>query len=324
MTYSETQRARVNVRTPWSCDLLFEAERSYLVRVDHQAVDVALELRGPGATSAVRVDSPTRRAGPEILFFRALARGTHCLVVSAVEHGAAAQIVDVHWREVPEAQPGTALARGLAALTSSASFPEKRNPVDARRCITLLRSARTDLDAAGAAELEAEARLRIAAACFWDVNDWKGAAGAAQEAMQAFDALADPTMAAQAALIRGTSLAELAGASRRGRASAAAAAEHAWFDEAERLLERAANRFLSTGMKYHEAHALNNLGLALFYRGRYEDARARYLAAARLFAEAGERASEALPLRNILALNDERRDYADAVHSFERYARVHA
>lgn len=304
MTYSEVQHALVEEQTPWHCEVLLEAERSYLARVDRQRVDVTLELLGPDSRRALRVDSPTRRAGPELLFYRTSARGKHTLVVSTTERGAPAAIVDVHLRELPEAPPATSLARGLAALTSSASFPEKRNPVDAQRCIALLRAALLDLAAAGARALEAEARLRIAAAYFWIVNDWNSAAAAAQDAMQAFHGLADRTMAAQAAVIRGASLAELAAASRRRGACAGEVSAHARFDEAEGLLDNAASLFHSAGMKYDEAHALNNLGLALFYQGRYEEARARYFTAARILDEAGERTSERLPLRNLAAMQD--------------------
>lgn len=321
MTRSEAQHARVDAQTPWRCDVLFEAERSYLVRVDRQAVDVALELRGPGSARALRVDSPTRRAGPEILFYRTSERGRHTLLVSTAEHGAAAEFVDVEWRELPEAPPATALARGLAALTSSASFPEKRNPVDARRCISVLRAALPDLTAAGAAGLAAEARLRIAASYFWIVNDWSNAAAEAQEAMQAFNGLVDPTMAAQAGTLRGASLVELAGVSdRRGECAGETAAP---LEEAERLLESAAGEFHRAGMKYEEAHALNSLGRALFCQGRYESARTRLLAAAHLFAEAGEYASEALPLRNIAAMNGNGRDHSDVVSGSERFTRLH-
>ena len=102
-TCVESQRARVDVQTPWRCMALLEAGRSYLVRVDRQSIDVTLELLAPDAKHTLKVDSPTRRASPELLFYRASVRGKHTLIVSTLEHGVPTAPVEVKLREVSPA-----------------------------------------------------------------------------------------------------------------------------------------------------------------------------------------------------------------------------
>ena len=70
-------------------------------------------------------------------------------------------------------------------------------------------------------------------------------------------------------------------------------------------------------MAYDEAHALNNLGIAFQYQGRFAEARTRYLAAAQLFERAHERTSRVLPLQNVAALDYEAGNYADAIASYQ-------
>ena len=172
------------------------------------------------------------------------------------------------------------------------------------------------MTAGGDRDLEAEARLRIAAIYYWIANDWTNAASTAQEAMQAFDRLGNAaTLSAQGAVIRGASLAEMAGTTRRRGARAGESS--AQFEEAERLLANAADQFHAAGMAYDEAHALNNLGIAYQYQGHFDEARTRYLAAAQLFERAHERTSRVLPLQNVAALDYEAGNYAAAIASYQ-------
>ncbi len=318
VTCSQLQQARVSEQAPWRCEVLLEPDKSYLARVDRQNIDVTLEIVAPDARRPLKVDSPTRRAGPELLFFRASARGKHSIVLRTVERGVSSAVVEVQLRELPEAPPGTPLARGLAALTSSASYSQKNGTDDAQRRIALLRAALPDLAAAGAPELEAETLFRIAAMHYWLLLDWAGAASAAQDAVDAFNRLADPIMASQAAVIRAASLIEIPANAGPPGARAVPKARDARFDEAERLFTASADQFRTAGMRYDEAYAINYLGVAYQYRGRVDEARACFLEAARIYREIGERASETLPLQNVAVLDYERGDYAAAVASYHQ------
>lgn len=311
------QSVALDQRAGWRCDLMMTADQAYLVRVGQRDADLSITIVAPGDVQLLTVDAPTRRASPELALLGPQLTGKYGVVIRLVESGAHPVRVEIGLDGL-QAYRDAALVSGLSKMSRSATFAPKPSREDAERNIALLRAALSNLAAAGARELEAEAQIRVAANFYWIVNDWTAAASAAQGAMLAFDRLGQPTMSAQAAMIRGASLAELAGITRSRGARAADTSAHTQFDEAERLLEGAADRFRAAAMKYDEAHALNNLGLVLFYQGRYEEARLRYLAAARIFGGIGERTSEALPLQNIAAIDYERGDYAEATRSFEQ------
>lgn len=307
---------------PWRCTALFERGRSYLVRVDRQSVDVTLEIIAPDGTSALKVDSPTRRAGPELLFYHVTARGKHTIIVGTPEHGVPDTFIGLQLRALPGAQPGTPLAGGLAALTSAAQFSDKQDPAEGQRRIAMLKGALGNLVAAGDRELEAEVLFRVAAITYWNLADWQKAANAAHESMRAFTRLNNPVMTLQAAVIRAASLIEIASAPHQSGTKPSPKASDPHLLEAAQLLEGAARTFHEASMKYDEAHAINNIGVLFHHQGKDREARARYASASRIFRELGEVSSELLPLRNIAVLDYERGDYADAVVSYERQLRL--
>lgn len=314
----EVQRVRLEIKALWRCAAMLEPHRAYLARVDRQLADVTLEWVGPDSKSLLKVDSPTHRAGPEILLVRPRVHGTHVLVLDVVESGSSSVELTLHVSALDDTPANKALLGRLGTLTSTAVVADARSNDDAQQRISKLAASLTNVRGIADRDLEAEAKFRIAALDYWNLGDWEKAAAAALDAMQAFDRLPDPIMSAQAAMIRAASLIELAHLPRQAGARAAPKSSDKPFDEAERLLGAAADEFHRAGMKYDEGHALNNLGLALFYRGQHVEAKVRYLAAARLFRESNEPKSEVLPLQNIAALQYERGDYAAAAAGFEQ------
>jgi CHAT domain-containing protein/lipopolysaccharide biosynthesis regulator YciM len=299
-----TTRATVTPETPFRCDLPLAAGRSVLVRVDQAQVDVTVELLDSTKRSLVKVDSPTRRAGPELLLASAPASTTRTIVIASSAKGTTPLSI---------IEPAAADAPGLALLTASAAAAA----ADAKLREANLRSALTEFRKTRAARHEAEALSRIAATDYWVKGDWVAAAASAQEAMNAWEELGDRVMWSQAAVIRAASLIETAQETQRthGRTARASASQ---FDAAEELLSTAAGHFREAGRKYDEAHALNTLGHPSFYRGRNDEARAIYTRAAAMFRELNDPTSEALPLQNLAVLDQDRGDYAHAIESYER------
>ncbi len=315
---AETQRAPVAAGAPWRCTALFAPNRSYVLRVDRQPLDVTLELVRPDGKRALKVDSITQRAGPEFLLYRSPTGGKHVLVVDTDETGVPPAVLNVELREMRDTSAGGALSKGLAALTTAATVSNTSDQADAERRIAQLRAALPDLQAAGARELEAEALFRIAAVYYWVEGNWVAAAEAANDAMKAYLQLSQPLMAEQAAVIRAASLLETAGTQSAPGAKPAPKSRDTQFDEVERLFVSAASRFRAAGMRYDEAFATNYLGVAFQTQGRVAEARKCYEDAAKLYSALEERSGEALPLQNIAALDYERGDYAQAVRGFER------
>ncbi len=299
-----TTRVAITPQEPFRCDLPLTAGRPVLVRVDQAQLDVTLELLDPSKRSVVKVNSPTRRAGPELLLAAIPTSGTRTLVIASSGKGTV---------PISVTEPSAAEVRGLSLLTSSAAVAvaeTKQREADLRSALVAFRQAR-------AARHEAEALSRIAATDYWVKGDWVAAAVSAQGAMSAWEKLGDDVMWSQSAVIRAASLIETAQETQRthGRSARASGSQ---FDEAEKLLSAAADHFRGAGLRYDEAHALNNQGHPSFYRGRNDDARALYVRAAALFRQLGDRVSEILPLQNIAVLDFDRGDYAHAVESYER------
>lgn len=309
------QHARVAEDAAWRCQAVLQANHSYLARVDHQTRNVTLELIGPDSKRVLKVDSPTHRAGPELLFYSPRASGRYVLALDVSDRSLPPRVIDLQFREVKEATPGTALARGLAALTSVATVTDEP-PAEHRR-ITTLRSALPHLRAARAHDLEGEALFRIAHIHFWGIGEWKRAAAAAEEAAHAFDRVPDPVMAAQATTLRAESLIESAGPVQSGSRPAPKSGR-TQFDEAEHLLEESARRFRARGLKFDEASVINYLGVSSYYQGRLADARRHYAEAVRMFAELGESVMEVQSLQNLALLDHDGGDYIEAANAYRR------
>ncbi|MGH8308357.1 MAG: CHAT domain-containing protein [Steroidobacteraceae bacterium] len=305
----ETQRVTIARDAPWRCEMTFQPGRSYLVRADQTRADLTVELLDPAGASVIKVDSPTRRAGPELLLANARKAGLHTIVVETNGGGPTTIAVSD--------TTARAATRGLAMLTSAAAVRAEPRAEDAAGRLATLRAALEQLRSAAAEAYEAETLFRIAALDYWIRRSWSDAARSAQAAMDAFERSSDPVMRSQAAILRASSLIDMAQAAESAR-SRGPRSETPEFREAETLLAEAVQQFRASGRRYDEAHAINSLGIASFYQGRNDEARARYVTAAGILRELGERASEVSPLQNIAVLDWDRGDYARAAESYEQ------
>ena len=317
VTCENTQKVSVADGKSWRCQANLQANHIYLVQAKRQTRDVSLEIIGSDTQQILKVDSPTLRAGPELLYFSPRVTAKYIVVVAPVERGLPSRTIDVEWRELSDVASGSNLARGLTSLASAAAVADAPQTDDGQRRLAILQSASDDLRAARADAIEAEALLRIASIYFWTVNDWTRAAESAARAAEAFDHVSDPIMSSQAKVLRAESLIEGAGPI---KASAKVGPKNGLtqFDEAERLLRDCARRFAVAGMRYDQAAAINYLGVSAHYQGRLTEARAQYETAVRMFAELGESASEVQSLQNIAVIDFDRGDYVEASAAYKR------
>lgn len=310
------QQIQIDGRGNWRCKLSATSEHAYLVRVDRQRIDVALELLRSDGAKALRVNSPTLRSGPELLLLTIGADERYSLVVSPIDHRAPKVGLRLEIEDLAQINPS--MERGLAALTASARASDKTGRADSEQRIARLQDAVRDFKAAGNTALESEGNLRIANIYYWTLGDWQKCADAALTAMRLAAQAERPIMQAHASELRALALIEIAQAPPpQGAAQARAPPGSSTFDEARRLLERAAATFRQESMTYEEAHALNSLGLAFFYQGMSAEARIHYERAARVYNKLGEVSSAAAALGNIAVLEYEQGNYASAAASFE-------
>jgi CHAT domain-containing protein/tetratricopeptide (TPR) repeat protein len=309
---AKSQRIEIASQRDWHCLLENKLPATYLVRVDRQRVDVSLALLDARGTPIVKVNSPTMRAGPELLLHAVDPQRQPTLVVATVDRRAPGTVLQVDVENLPSGSP---LAEGLAALTASATVATDADRDDSKRRLLDLSRAAAQFRTTSRTELAAEAELRTAYIYYWTLGDWQSAATAAQTAMRSYAQQQDAILESQAAAMRAASLIELA-RERQVDARSAPGLRNLDSYEAHRLLEKAATTFHAANMPYEEAHALNNLGLAHFYQGSGDQARTRYQQAARLFTAAGERQGEALVFQNLAVLEYERGNYSEAVAGF--------
>lgn len=311
---AKSQRIEITAQRDWRCLLESETQATYLVRIDRQRVDVSLELLDARGTSIVKANSPTLRAGRELLLSTTDPKRQLTLVVASLESRTEARTLDVAIDTVTAV--GEAELRGLAALTKSATIGTDADRDDAEVRVRELTTAARHFKQANSVPLEAEAELRIAYLYYYILGDWQKAADAGQRSLNLYAQQQDVLMEAQAGAIRAASLIELA-REQKVTSRTATGSRNPVFDEIRRLLEKAATIFRAANMPYDEAHALNNLGIAFYWQGMGDEARVRYKQAERMFANVGERQGEALALQNMAALEYDRGNYAEAIEGFQ-------
>jgi CHAT domain-containing protein/Tfp pilus assembly protein PilF len=304
----------VHAQQGWRCTIKLTTRDALVVRVDQRDIDVVVSLQDERGQQALSVDSPTMRAGAEMLLIGPRLNGRYTLVVlpKAVVASAHQALLVMSRFSGP-----AALLSGLGELTG-ASAPEQEQTAESGKArIVQLQSALLKFQSADAPQWQAEALLRIAALQFWIVNDWAAAASGASLAMAAFARVDDPVMRAQASVIRAASLLELASAIKTSGARGSTGAAQSPFDEATDLLNSAAAVLQRAGLRYGQAQALNFAGVGFFYQDNYAAARTRYHEAAAIFRSLGDKGSAALPMQNIAHIDLGSGDYAKAITSFK-------
>jgi tetratricopeptide (TPR) repeat protein len=311
---SKRQLIAVDPQEAWRCSVNLTPGDALVVRLDQRDIDVVVLLQEPGGRQAVAVDSPTRRAGAEVLLAGPGLSGRYTLLVRAKPGlaGARRALLTLERADEPPA-----LLMGLAALTRAAAPDEQPTPESGKDRIAQLQTALGTLQSAGAKAWLAEVRLRIAATYYWVVNDAAAAAASACLAMDAFSEIGDVVGRAQAAIIHAAAAMEIATATKAPRARGRADVAQSPLREAVDLLDSQALVLQQAGLPYAQAQALNFAGVGLFYQGDYSAARSRYEQAAAIFRSLGDATSAALPLQNIAHIDYDSGDYAKAISSFQ-------
>ena len=136
---AKSQRIEITAQRDWRCLLESKLPATYLIRVDRQRVDVSLALVDALGTSIVKVNSPTLRAGPELLLHAVDPKRQPTLVVATVDRRALGTALQVDIESLPSGSP---LSEGLMALTASATVAMDADRDDSkRRLLDLSRAA---------------------------------------------------------------------------------------------------------------------------------------------------------------------------------------
>lgn len=305
----------VELQRGWRCTVALKADDAFVVQVDQRDVDVIVALRDERGNEVLAVDSPSKRASPEVLLAGPRLSGKHTLFVRAKPGASSAQRASLVLERL--ANSSSALLAGLAEMTRAAAPDERQTPESGKDRIAQLQTALATFQSAGAKEWRAEVSLRIAATYYWVVNDVAASASSARLAMDAFSQIGDVVGNAQAAIIHAAAAMEIATAAKAPRAPGRAATAQSPLGEVVNLLDTQALVLQQAGFRYAQAQAFNFAGVGLFYQGDYGAARSRYEQAAAIFRSLGDATSAALPLQNIAHIDYDSGDYATAIASLK-------
>jgi CHAT domain-containing protein/tetratricopeptide (TPR) repeat protein len=168
---------------------------------------------------------------------------------------------------------------------------------------------------AGPSVLLAKAHLSEAATFYQGLQHWTEAKQAALQASEAFVAVNDSYGVARARAMEAAAEMEIALAARPNN-------QHGASDRADSL-KLARRTFTEVALLHRQRHepfdealALNNIGLAYYYEGDYQDAIGAYQRAERIYARLGEKPRDAQVRQNLALVEYELGRFSAAKHDF--------
>lgn len=311
-------------------DVSVPAMSDLAISASEAGIDVVLTLRLPDSTFAA-ADNPVRRIGPQLSAVRSDSRGQIGIGLRGTQHDAVAGRVRI---DIVQLAPQGAsacddalqtLAQGddhyaRAQLIASGKTADTRASVreEYQAAVRSYEEAARALEPAGPSPLLAHAIMSAAAATYQGVQDWSAAAVASRRAQSAFEALGDDYGSARARAMEAAAQMEVAvalgsatGGGRPASASALLESSRATFTVLARLHQRRAEPF-------DQALALNNLGLTLYYEGRFTDALQAFASALPLCTQLHETRLEAQVVQNAALVQHDTGQFARARIGYAR------
>jgi CHAT domain-containing protein/Tfp pilus assembly protein PilF len=291
-------------------DVRLPANSPVVVSVAEDGLDLTLEVARDGDGQGVgRAESPISRHGTErVVFVTAEARG-YVVTVSGKEHpdasGRAAVRVTV--MRDPASSFCRAIFRELAA--GDASFVTGQYEAAAgsyRKAATLLKDSPPSL--------LAQAQHAEAAVFNRSLQDWVRAKASASNAALSYEKAGDATGRARARLIEAEARIELAAPKSSAGSAGTMGNELAKVrDDLEEIAQFHAKR----GEKYDEAIALNDIGVAFYHDGQFDDALRLFRRTVPLYGALQEKPREALVLQNIATVEYELGRLSEAIAHYQ-------
>ena len=252
-----------------------------------------------------RAESPVPRQGaPRVAFVTNEPRG-YVITVSGKEHPDAAGRASVRVTVLS----GSTSSSCMTALREVAAGDSSFAAAQYEAAAAAYRRAATLLDTRAPSELLAQVQHAQAALLYHFLQDWGRAKAAASHAAESYERLGDRFGQAQARQLEAEARMELA-------APQANADAHATSGELARVreeLDEIAQFHAKRGEKYHEALALNDIGIAYYQEGRFDDALRLFRRTVPLYDQLQEKPRQAQVLQNIAVVEYELGRYSEAV-----------
>ena len=288
-------------------DVRLPANTPVVVSVVEDGIDLALEVAREGDGRVMgRAESPVPRHGAQrVTFVTNEARG-YVITVSGKEHPDATGRASVR----VTAMSGSASSSCMTALRELAAADSSFAAAQYEPAAAAYRRAATLLDSRAPSELLAQVRHAQAALLYHFLQDWARAKAAATSAAQSYEQLGDRFGQAQARQLEAEARMELAAPQASADGGHATSEELAGVREE---LDEIAQFHAKRGEKYHEALALNDIGIAYYQEGRFDDALRLFRRTVPLYDQLQEKPRQAQVLQNIAVVEYELGRYSEAI-----------
>jgi CHAT domain-containing protein len=326
--------ATVNVRglEPTKRLLQVPATSDIIVFARERGVDVALEVTDAAGTVVGRGDSPIRRSGVQRVELTARGAQPYYITITAKEHVDTSGSVELRVVDLRHtvnsscldaqrllASADQAYAAGQAVTRGIVNSPGVSSDKAYADAAGAYRAAISGLAVSGASPLLAEAQHAEAAVLYQDIQSWDESRSWAARSALSYEAVNDGYGHARAQAIEAAALLEIAVAVGTHSATADSPQAARQMLENGRGMLSAVAQFHARRHEYHdEALALNNIGMAYYLEGRYDEAIRAYQQSLPIYERIGERARQAQVLQNLALVEYELGRLSAAVPRFQR------
>jgi CHAT domain-containing protein len=303
---------QVHGQSPVKRSIPLLATSEFMVFARERGVDITLEVTDAAGGVIGRADNPIRRTGVQRIEWVARAGQRYYAIVTGKDHADSngsveLRVVDLHGavnatclgaqRLLAKADAGYAVGQSVTrADANAAGLDSDKSYQDAARGY---REAAAELQSAGASPLLAQAQLSEAALLNLDVDSFVEAKAWAVQAAETYSSLGDSYGKARAQAIEGAAAIDIAVTVRRSAATDAAQQASAILEDARAQLNAASTFHANQKEYYEQAWAQNNIGIAFYYEGRYDEAIHAYQQALPLYKRLHERTPQAQTLQNL-------------------------
>jgi CHAT domain-containing protein len=307
------------------------ATSEYMIFARERGVDITLEVTEPGGGVIGRADNPIRRTGVQRVELPARAGQHYYAVVTGKDHrdsngSVELRVVDLH-RSVNAtclgahrvlARADTAYAAGQSVTRAVGNTSGLNSDKAYQDAASGYREAAAELQTAGASPLLAQAQLAEAALLNLDVDSFVEAKSWAAQAAQTFASLGDTYGRARARAIGGAAALDIAVTVQKSGATDAAKQASAILADARAQLDEVVALHAGRHEYYDQAWAQNNIGIAFYYEGRYDEAIHAYQKALPPYERLHERTGQAQVLQNVALVEYELGRLSDSLPHFRK------
>jgi CHAT domain-containing protein len=322
---------QVHGQAPVKQPITIRATSQFIVFARKRGVDITLEVQDSAGHVLGRGDSPTRRTGVQRIELPARAGQRYNIVITGKDHGDSNGLVDLRVVDLQRAVNSSCLdaqkllanadaayAAGQAVTRAVAGTSGLSSDKSYQEASTGYRNAATRLEVSGASLLLAQSQLAEASLLEVDVDSFAEAKAWAARAALTYASLGDEYGRARAQSMEGAAAVDLAVTVKRSGTIDAAKQASAMLADARDQLDAVCAFHARRGEFYDQAWAQNNIGLAFYYEGRYDEAIRAYQKSLPLYARLHERSGQAQVLQNVALVEYELGRMSESIPHFRQ------